>query len=106
MHLVSDLAQGLAWKRSGATRFFCTQTIGIIGEDAIRTLFRRFLPNKEGSKPRTFYKVRGYVWVFIFLVWSTPSWIYPSMYENKGEEKDLVVPYSVFGLVNGALKRS
>ncbi|KAL2037839.1 hypothetical protein N7G274_009313 [Stereocaulon virgatum] len=99
MHVVSDFAQGLSWERSGAIRFFCTQTIGIIGEDAIRTSFRQFLPNmKEGSKPRTLYKFLGYVWVFIFLVWSTPSWIYPSLYENKGEEKDLIVPYSVVGL--------
>lgn len=44
-------------------------------------------------------RVIGYLWVFVFLVWSTPVWIYPSLRMNKGEEKDAVVPFSLIGAV-------
>ena len=82
------------------------QAIGILVEDAIQTILCRALPVKEAPQYRRFSKILGYVWVFVFMVWSTPIWVYPSLYENRGEEKDLIVPYSVVGTVYEALNES
>ncbi len=94
-HSLSDVAQGLVWKQSGATRFFCTQATGIIVEDAVQALYRSI--TRDGRKapiPQRVVFIVGYVWVFVFMVWSTPVWIYPSLHANKGEEKDLIVLFS------------
>lgn len=96
MHAMTDLAEGFTWQQSGSLRFFCTQAVGIIVEDGIRTFYRWALPNwKQASTHQTFNKILGYIWVVIFMVWSTPAWIYPSLYANKGEDKDLIVPFSL-----------
>ena len=106
MHAASDLAQGTSWNETGAMRFFCTQAVGIMFEDSFRLLagvdlFRLRLQSKQIIMS----KILRYIWVVIFLVWSTPVWIYPSMRMNRGEEKDTVVPFSVLRLV-GSMVRS
>lgn len=69
-------------------------------EDVVQTLCGRVLSGyKETSTYQSFGKIAGYVWVFAFMVWSTPGWMYPSLYANKGEQKDMIVPYSVVGVV-------
>ena len=69
-------------------------------EDGVQALFDRVLPGyKETSMYQLFSRIAGYVWVFAFMVWSTPGWMYPSLYANKGEQKDMIVPYSVVGAI-------
>ena len=69
-------------------------------EDGVQALFARVLPGyKEISTYRLFSRIAGYIWVFAFMVWSTPGWMYPSLYANKGEQKDMIVPYSVVGAI-------
>ncbi len=69
-------------------------------------MFRWVVPDhKDASRYQSLIRIFGYVYVFVFMVWSTPVWIYPSLYANKGEEKDRVVPYSVFGAVYEIIKR-
>ena len=95
-HALSDVAQGLPWGRSGAIQFFCTQATGIILEDALKNTFHSLVPNgRKHVRLEAFSRTFGYVWVFIFMVWSTPVWIYPSLSANKGEAKDLIVPFSL-----------
>jgi len=106
IHALTDVAEGFAWQQSGSIRFFCTQAVGIILEDGVRTMFRWVVPDhKDASRYQSLIRIFGYVYVFVFMVWSTPVWIYPSLYANKGEEKDRVVPYSVFGAVYEIIKR-
>ncbi len=97
---------GYTWEQSGSIRFFCTQAFGIILEDGVQALFGRVLPGcKETSAYQLFSKAAGYVWVSAFMVWSTPGWMYPSLYANKGEQKDMIVPYSVVGVIYETLKK-
>ena len=104
-HAMSDLAQGLKWKQSGSIRFFCTQAVGIFVEDGVQALYCLRVRNvTKISLPRSIAVIVGYVWVFTFMVWSTPVWIYPSLYMNKGEEKDLIVPFSFVGFLSRKLK--
>ncbi|MCJ1432183.1 hypothetical protein MMC27_001539 [Xylographa pallens] len=99
MHAFVDLGRGLAWEQSGAIRFFVTQVIGIVIEDGVKQTFRSSSGAKKGITATKFVKGIGYIWVMAFLVWSLPVWIYPSMYVDKGEPKDQIVPYSVVGLL-------
>ena len=67
-------------------------------EDGAQALPGRVLPGyKETSAYQLFSKLSGYVRVSAFTVWSTPGRVYPSLWANKGEPKDVIVPYSVLG---------
>ncbi|MCJ1384673.1 hypothetical protein MMC17_007791 [Xylographa soralifera] len=99
MHAFSDLGRGLAWEQSGAIQFFITQVVGIVIEDAARKTFRSISGAKKETATPRMVKAIGYLWVIAFLVWSIPVWIYPSMYVDKGEPKDQIIPYSVVGLL-------
>ena len=98
-HALSDVAQGLEWKQSGAVRFFCTQAVGIFAEDMIQALYSSIIRGRRKPLlPQSAVTLLGYVWVVLFMVWSTPVWTYPSLYANKGEEKDTIVPFSFVAL--------
>lgn len=105
IHALTDIAEGFTWEQSGSIRFFCTQAVGIITEDSVQVMFLRIFPSNKGpSRSHSLLRFVGYSHVFVFMVWSTPVWIYPSLYANKGEEKDQIVPYSVFGTVSEFIK--
>ena len=97
MHALTEIAQDIPWNNSGAVHFFCTQAIAIILEDGAQGIYRRISKpsSKDAVRSLAIYRWIGYLWTTIFLIWSTPIWIYPSLYENKGEEKDLTVPISI-----------
>lgn len=96
MHALGDIAQGFTWKQSTSIRFFCIQALGIMFEDLAQATYIRIVPKRHiflSSNSR--FKVLGYLWVLIFLVWSTPIWIYPSIYQNNGGAKYQMVPFSL-----------
>ena len=97
MHALTEIAEGIPWGRSDAVRFFCTQVMGIMFEDGVQAIVSRMRMQFHGHRvmPPVIYLWAGYVWVAAFLIWSTSIWIYASLYENKGEEKDLTVPFSI-----------
>lgn len=71
--------------------FFLIQALGIIFEDTVQSLYRAAKVRSSGSlneerMPQilSWTKALGYLWVVIFLVWSTPTWIYPMMRQPRG----------------------
>ena len=105
IHALQEVAQGISFWQSGAIQFFVTQVFGILLEDLARTQCFRLRKHFNGQTrqwalaPVSSYF--GYIWVLLFLVWSTPVWIYPSIAANKGEPKDKVLPFSVIGSIFG-----
>lgn len=95
MHALSDIAQGMPWQESTSIRFFCIQALGIIAEDTLLALRPRRSVRTIDSSGTWLFKILGYLWVMVFMVWSTPIWIYPSLSRNKAEDKYQVVPFSV-----------
>ncbi len=98
LHLSADIAIGITSRESGSIRFFCTQAVGILTEDSVQALCYHFVPHrvKNGSyKWRRVGKVIGYVWLVVFLAWSTPVWAYPAMQRSQGKAEDLILPFSV-----------
>lgn len=105
IHAMTDVAEGFTWQQSGSLRFFCTQAVGIIIEDGVQTFYHWAVPDRKNALiHQPFAKILGYIWVVIFMVWSTPAWIYPSLYANRGEDKDLIVPFSLVKAIYENLK--
>lgn len=89
--------------QSGAPRFFVTQALGILLEDIVRVQWRHLQLNKRDSNmQKMLLRIRrrlGYLWVLVFLVWSTPVWVYPAIAVNRGEPKDRVLPFSILSTI-------
>lgn len=102
-HALIDMAEGYSWQLSGSVQFFLTQAVGIMVEDAIQAIYSRQLSAGYGKQVPSvlvrWARFIGYIWVAVFLVWSTPMWIYPALRVNKGEEKDILLPYSFIRLL-------
>ena len=91
VHGITDLAQGMSWNKSGSLQFFVTQFCGVFLEDMFQHFWLITGANTQGK----FTKLVGFAWVLLFHVWSVPGWIYPSLVDNVGGEKDAIVPFSV-----------
>ena len=99
MHIGHDIG-GAVEVQHGAMRFFCTQFFGIVVEDAVQAQWVR----AERARIKGFGHVAkckrwvGYVWVIVFLVWSTPVFQYPVMVAKRpvGDE---MLPFSVARVV-------
>ncbi|KAB5530400.1 membrane bound O-acyl transferase family-domain-containing protein [Coniochaeta sp. 2T2.1] len=124
-HALGDAAaRNVSWAESGCVRFFCTQTVGIIIEDGVQEIWRRIYGGvdghgiglqkgqKPGSKsiaskrprPAVWKRVVGFLWVWAFLAWTTPSWFYPIM-SHKRAELERAFPWSVGERVLGVQRK-
>lgn len=98
LHLSADVAMGMALGESGSIRFFSTQALGIFLEDNVQALCRHWFPKKFISRSSRWGNVAksiGYLWLGIFLAWSTPTWGYPAMRRDQGKAEDQILPFSV-----------
>lgn len=96
MHEITDIP----FSRSGSLRFFLMQAAGIAFEDAVQAGWRKlFTPSKARTASQIFIwrcqKVIGYVWLLLWLSWSSPIFYYQMIEANKGESKDIIVPVSI-----------
>ena len=87
VHLATDIGMNVPPSQSGALRFFCTNALGIMLEDGVREIYRRL----NGGKHPTgvWSRIIGYVWVVIFLSWSTACWKYPQLRTTRWEDRVL-----------------
>ncbi|MCJ1314688.1 hypothetical protein MMC25_008370 [Agyrium rufum] len=96
MHIASDLLAGMTWEESGALRFFYTQVLGIVLEDGVQAIYRAFKGTKRTTEtPPLLIKLGGYLWVVLFMAWSTPVWFYPTVVLYSGDDKQGALPFSV-----------
>ena len=94
IHHSSDLAMGIPRAEASSMVLFLLQPLGIMLEDAIQT-FTGDVPS-SGSLGRVRRAV-GYVWVVLFLAWSTPKWFYPQ--QRLGLDPANLLPFRVVGPV-------
>jgi hypothetical protein len=57
LHLVIAATTGIPPSHTGAMTFFLAQGLGIMVEDAVQTLYRKFTPGKPGPWTR----IAGYI---------------------------------------------
>ena len=101
IHHSSDLAMGIPRAEAGSLVLFLLQPLGIMLEDAIQTLTRRVPTSRSLDWAR---RVIGYVWVVIFLAWSTPKWFYPQ--QRLGIDPANLLPFRIVGPVIRQLQHS
>ncbi|KAB5522131.1 membrane bound O-acyl transferase family-domain-containing protein [Coniochaeta sp. 2T2.1] len=98
-HQFHDATVGLPFAESGAIRFFAVQTVGIMLEDAVQTIWdggfgRRKSQNQTGTV--RWKKMVGVIWLWAWLAWSVPVWVYPAIYDRtKREQGPLMGPFSL-----------
>ena len=85
---------GIPRAEAGSLVLFLLQPLGIMLEDAIQTLTRRVPTSRSLDRVRW---VVGYVWVVMFLAWSTPKWFYPQ--QRLGIDPANLLPFRVVGPV-------
>ncbi|KAH6699764.1 membrane bound O-acyl transferase family-domain-containing protein [Leptodontidium sp. MPI-SDFR-AT-0119] len=93
VHAAADLAAGIPFKESGSLKFFLTQVVGIMVEDTVRILWG---DGRVTDIPRlnpSWRIVVGYIWVGLWLFWTTPTWSYPPARHYTG---DSFLPFSFF----------
>ncbi len=102
LHLSTDAAIGIFFPQSGALAFFALQPLGILLEAGVAASYGalRRRGGDAGAKGgdgdgMRWTKAVGYVWVVLWLAWTAPRWIYPSLCQFEGTPKDLVVPFSI-----------
>ena len=95
MHLIADSGGAVTISESGALRCFCTQALGIMIEDAVQELYRRSGGDQKSCLP----KAVGYIWVVLFLSWSSPVWVYPVARTMKRDDMMLSI-YALGPLVS------
>lgn len=91
LHVAEEYGTGVTLAQSGSMRFFCTQALGLMFEDAVTALVHACF----GRKKRRWTRVVGYVWFVCWMAWTSPSWLYPKLRNNQGGEKDRMLPFSI-----------
>ena len=100
LHLVIDIASGIPWHESGAVRFFVMQALGIIFERVVRFSYRTVFPSSHvNPRAALWIRIVGHVWVIVFLSWTVPGWMYPTLSRTRSDMEDSILPFSVFAHV-------
>ena len=102
-HVVTDRAEGIPWERSRAMGFFCAQAGGIVVEDGVQELWRRWhRSSRRGARDDDvevplWAKAVGFIWTWTFLS-VTAGW-----FAQPHEEMFLRKHGTPFGLVKRIL---
>lgn len=90
-----------------ALRFFFTQALGIIVGSCVEEALGGFFVQKAEGSPKSpltpWVRMLGYVWTSVFMVWSTPAYLYPTISRAEGVTSDVSLPFSVVRLPIGAV---
>ena len=100
-HAWIEFAQGFPARQSGQIQFFVTQVFGIILEDTVQAVYHATCGVKRGTSPTPMARAVGYVWLAVFLWWSTPVWFYSQLRLSRGDYRDTIFPFSLFASLLG-----
>lgn len=90
IHHPSDVMQGLPPHKTASLGFFLLQPLGIMAEDAVQVLTRRW------PIPRAMRRAVGYAWVCFFLFAAIPTWMFPI---TRLEHTGSLLPFSIVALL-------
>ncbi len=96
IHITSDHGMTLPPGESGAIRFFLTQALGTVLEDAFQAAYYYVSGKNRSARVPLLHKLVGYVWLVLFLSWSTPAWSYPQ-FRSIRSGIDCLFPFTIFG---------
>ncbi|KAL4973822.1 membrane bound O-acyl transferase family-domain-containing protein [Aspergillus desertorum] len=73
IHSACDLGFGIPYEKSGGLAFFTLQILGLL----IESVFQGFIERVGFRTGTRLSRMVGYVWVSVFLLWTTPLWANP-----------------------------
>ena len=79
IHIGSDWGMTTHPSESGAMRFFMTEALGIMLEDAFQAAYYSLSGKQSQSQVPTWHKVVGFLWLAVFQFWASPVWLYPQV---------------------------
>jgi hypothetical protein len=95
-HVMMDVWSQIPLRECRAMDFFYAQAFGIMLEDGVQALYRKARGVKRtDAEPKFWIKAIGFMWTMVFVVWSTPMWIYPGMRNAKNGPRSQLLPFSV-----------
>ncbi|MCJ1267838.1 hypothetical protein MMC22_007724 [Lobaria immixta] len=97
LHAGTDMASGAPWQETGAIQFFCMQTVGIALEEGVQHIYHSAFQSRHPST-MLWARILGYVWVILFLAWSIPVWLYPSICRIRSGSADALLPFSIIAV--------
>ncbi|KAH8886652.1 hypothetical protein GQ53DRAFT_727651 [Thozetella sp. PMI_491] len=97
MHLLLDLTVKFNFEKSGALRFYCMQTLGIMAEDVVQAVWTRVSRSSKKTLPPAWKRVVGFLWLWNFMMWTVPAWMF--LYAR--EQQEQLFPFSVCGWLLG-----
>ena len=69
------------------------QALGIMIEDTVQGIFRWLNAQKRtAASPRGWKRAFGFLWLLIWLTWTTPVWVYPIAQRSSGKG---ILPFSL-----------
>lgn len=105
LHTILDVCGGVPQSEARTWVFFVLQAVGIMMEDAVEATYRWTFASKQGEKTvypklQLWHKIVGYVWVYLFMVWSTPAWSFANI-RHADPEHNYILPFSIIGWALG-----
>jgi hypothetical protein len=86
-------------RESGALRFFLIQPLGIVIEDAVRSVYRAVRGTTTDARaPTVLERGVGAAWVGVWMAWTAPAYLYPVLAKTSSGGAG-VVPFSVIQYV-------
>jgi len=96
LHVLTDRIQAIPFEYSGAIIMFPTTVFGIMLEDGVQELWKRFNPpatkagsSNDDSAPLLWQRIVGHIWTLTWLAAVSTYYFYP-IYELPGELTTLV----------------
>lgn len=101
LHTVLDICGGVPHSEARTWVFFILQALGIMVEDSVEAVYCWSFVRKQGEKisqPKLqmWHKTVGYVWVNLFMVWTTPAWTFANI-RHADQEHNYILPFTILG---------
>lgn len=90
LHTLAEFGGGRKLREFGTLRFFVTQAF----EDSVQAMSRSVGTRYQARCLSRGARPIGYIWVAVFLFWSTPAWLYP---DAATPPKKSFLPFTILG---------
>jgi hypothetical protein len=79
--------------------FFALQAVGIMTEDSVEGAYCWWFATKEEGitvqpELQTSHKVLGYIWFYLFMVWTTPAWSFANL-RHADPQNNYILPFTI-----------
>lgn len=101
LHTVLDICGGVPSSEARTWVFFILQALGIMAEDLVEGVYCWLFSKRKGNQIvqpelQSWHKVVGYIWVYLFMVWTTPAWSFANL-RHADPKNNYILPFTIIG---------